>query len=141
MNQKFNNFIEDILKEGKLILLNSPQKDSYNKIKILENPTKYQVENLLKEDKFHILRGFITENNLYCWRSYSLTHQEALNNLLSQEGLQLNPICGIVFNENHIQLANSWNNIKINKENINLILHHPILEYLFGKDYQILGLL
>lgn len=111
-----------------------------SKIKVIQNPTKQQVINLLNEDKYHILRGFITEKDLYCWRGYRLTHEEAKKELLKQEGINLNPICGIAFNENNIQLANSWNNDNISNENKTKALHNPQLEYLFGKDYVIVDL-
>ena len=126
--------------ESKIIQLQNPNVEIINKIKVIQNPTKQQVTNLLNEDKYHILRGFITEKDLYCWRGYQLTHEEAKKELLKQEAIDLNPICAIAFNENNIQLANSWNNDNISNENKTKALHNPQLEYLFGKDYIIVDL-
>lgn len=91
----------------------------------------------LNEDIYHIVRGFITQNNIYCWRGFCLTHQEALNELLKQCGLELKPLCGVAINNKYIQLANSWNKQNISKEDKEKILHNINLEYLFGKGYNI----
>lgn len=133
-------FISKSLNEGKVYLLQNPNENLTTKIKIIQNPTKQQVQNLLNEDKYHIIRSFVTENDIFCWRGFSLTHQEALNYLLKQEGLEINPLCGIAFNKNGIQLANTWNIQNISEENKQKILHNKKLEYLFGKNYYILDL-
>ena len=133
-------FISKSLNEGKVYSLQNPNENLTTRIKIIQNPTKQQVQSLLNEDKYHIIRAFVTENDIFCWRGFSLTHQEALDCLLKQEGLEINPLCGIAFNEHGIQLANTWNTKNISEENKYKILHNKNLEYLFGKDYYILDL-
>ena len=131
---------ERVIKEGKVIKVQNPNVEVISMIDIIKNPLKSQAEKLLDEDRFHILRGFLTDDDLYCWRSYCLTHQEAINALLKEEGIVVEPICGIVFNKEAIQIANSWNSIKISEENKEKILHHQGLEYLFGEGYKIIGI-
>lgn len=133
-------FIKNNIQESKLYHLQNPNVNVISIIKVIKNPTKQQVNNLLNEDKYHILRGFLTENDLYCWRSYQLTHQAAQDELLKQQGLDLTPLCGIAFNSKSIQLANSWNKHIISQEDKRKILQHPQLQYLFGDNYNVIDL-
>lgn len=128
------------LNETSVIQLQNPNTDTISIIKVFKNPTKQQLQNLILEDKYNSIRCFILEKDIYCWCGFRLTHQEAKNALLQQEGLEIDPLCGITISNNKLKLANSWNNIVISEINKEKILHNPQLEYLFGKNYTIEGL-
>jgi len=128
------------LTETNVIQVHSPNSEVVNLIKIFKNPTRQQLQKLILEDKYNSIRCFITNDDIYCWSGFRLTHQEARDTLLQQEGLEINPLCGITINKDGLKLANSWNNIVISEVNKEKILHNPNLEYLFDKDYTIEGL-
>ena len=128
------------LNETNVIQVQNPNTDIISIIKVFKNPTKQQLQNLIIDDKYSTIRCFILENDIYCWSGFKLTHQEAKDILLQQEGLEINPLCGITINKDGFKLANSWNNIVISEINKEKILHNPQLEYLFGKNYTIEGL-
>ena len=128
------------IKESKIIQLQNPNIDFTSMIKVIQNPTKIQLENIMQEDKYHTLRCFLTDKDLYCWKGFALTHEEAKNALLNQEGLEINPLCGIAIDGEGIHIANSWNKVQISQENKEKILHHPQLQYLFGNNYTIIDL-
>lgn len=129
-----------IIFESKVYQVQNPNVDNISLIKIIKNPTKTQINTLLQEDRYHIIRAFVLENDLYCWRSFCLTHKEAKEALLRQEGIDIQPLCGIVLNNKYIQLANTWNSNNITQEDKIKILSNPQLEYLFGKNYNIIDL-
>ena len=128
------------LNETNVIQVQNPNTNIISMIKIFKNPTKQQLQNLIIDDKYNSIRCFVLENDIYCWSGFKLTHQEARDALLQQEGLEINPLCGITINKDRLKLANSWNNIVISEVNKEKILHNPNLEYLFDKDYAIEGL-
>jgi len=128
------------LNETNVIQVQSPNTDIISMIKIFKNPTKQQLQNLILEDKYNSIRCFVTDSDIYCWCGFKLTHQEAKDALLQQDGLEIDPLCGITINKDGLKLANSWNNIVISEINKEKILHNPQLEYLFDKNYTIEGL-
>ena len=128
------------LNETNVIRIQNTNTNIVSIIKVFKNPTKQQLQNLILDDKYKSIRCFILEKDIYCWCGFRLTHQEAKNALLQQEGLEIDPLCGITIFNNRLKLANSWNNIIISEINKEKILHNFQLEYLFGKNYTIEGL-
>ena len=125
------------IKEGKVLQLDSPDPKIVTKKEITINPTKSQFHNLLEKDRYHFLRGFLVDDNLYCWQGFYFTHDQAQKELLRQFGLELEPVCGIAFNNIGVELAQSWKKTNITPELEKIISTHPRLEYLYGKNYPV----
>ena len=75
---------KDFIKEKWETTVVSPYKftGSDNMADVYKNPSKYELKKLLKDAKFHILRGILSPNgDVYVWDSYYLTHWDMRNEI------------------------------------------------------------
>lgn len=110
-----------IIKENNILKVNNLKQYNYLQIKIFKNPSKIQFNNLLNEDKYHLVRILVdTDYNTYCWRSYQLTHEQAAFVLERDQAIKNNYICGLIANKDMITIANSYDYTDVNlKELLN----------------------
>lgn len=108
-----------IIKESNVLKVNNTKQDNYLPIKIFKNPSSQQLKNLFDEDKYKLVRALVDNNfNIFCWRSYQLTHEQAAFVLERDQGIKNNYVCGLIMNEDTITIANSYKHKNTNLEEL-----------------------